>query len=171
MSEEGCSVLEHFVSFLDRRPNLQVLTPHSVLLFLLSNEDRDYAVLAVDILARKLIVYDCLAGRCKETFALPVKRLRSFIKDYFEYASLKLEPSSSGSFQGEGVKDELNLDQVDNWRFEAGVCPKVEAEMVKRYGQGIFILRVLDQLTQCQVPTEEPAEDTFDQVAVELLTG
>jgi len=86
-----------------------VLTPHSVLLFLLSNEDYDYAVLVVNILARKLILYDCLAGRCKETFALPVKRLRCFIKDYFEYVSLKLEPSSSGSFLGEAVKDELSL--------------------------------------------------------------
>lgn len=86
-----------------------MLTPHSVLLFLLSNEDYDYAVLVVNILARKLILYDCLAGRCKETFALPVKRLRCFIKDYFEYVSLKLEPSSSGSFLGEAVKDELSL--------------------------------------------------------------
>jgi hypothetical protein len=133
MDKGHYNFLEHFGTFVDKRVSAQLLTPHSVLLFAINNEDHDYALLAVDILARKLIIYDCVANRCKETFVLPVKKLRLFLTDYFEYVSIRLT-SSESSFQGEGVKNELFLDQVESWRLESGVCSKAEPETIKAHG-------------------------------------
>jgi len=109
----------HFSSYLDLHlaPSQQILTPTSVLLFLLNNEDHDYALLAVDLLTKRLILYDCLGAphglppRPKDTFLLHVKNLRRFLVDYFDHIPMRqiLDESMMGASDKE-IKKELQLD-------------------------------------------------------------
>ena len=80
----------HFTSYLDRfHSNNASLTPRSVLLFLLNNEDFDYALLGVDLLQRRLILYDPVESRPKDTFLLHIKNIRVFLKDLFDYMPMR----------------------------------------------------------------------------------
>ena len=125
IENESYNFLQHFGSFMDKRmlnsKANQVLTPHSVLLFLINNEDHDYALLAVDILSKKLILYDCVGGgRAKDTFALQVKKIRRFLIDYFVYMSVKMtatESSPSISSQADPI-DCINI--RSNQSFKEG---------------------------------------------------
>ena len=76
----------HFTNYLNRQPQeVSILTPRSILAFVINNEDYDYAVIVVDLQAKKLILYDCVENRHKDTFFMQVKKLRIFLKDFFEY--------------------------------------------------------------------------------------
>lgn len=77
------------------RLHSQVLTPRSVLLFLLNNEDFDYALLGVDLLQRRLILYDPVENRPKDTFLLHVKNIRMFLKDIFDYMPMREDREKS----------------------------------------------------------------------------
>lgn len=84
----------HFTPFLNRLHS-QVLTPRSVLLFLVNNEDFDYALLGVDLLQRRLILYDPVEARPKDTFLLHVKNIRVFLKDLFDYMPMREDQEKS----------------------------------------------------------------------------
>ena len=60
-----------------------------MLLFLLNNEDFDYAILGVNLLLKRLILYDPVEGRPKDTFLLHVKNIRVFLKDLFDYMPMR----------------------------------------------------------------------------------
>ena len=65
-----------------------MVTSKSVLIFILNNENHDYAILVVDIYTQKVIIYDALESRSKETFLLHVKNIKRFIGDYCDNMSL-----------------------------------------------------------------------------------
>lgn len=65
-----------------------MVTSKSVLIFILNNENHDYALLVVDIYTRRVIIYDSLESRSKETFLLHVKNVKRFVGDYFDYMPL-----------------------------------------------------------------------------------
>ena len=48
-------------------------------------------MIVVDLHAKKLILYDCVEGRHKDTFFMQVKKLRIFLKDFFEYRPMQSE--------------------------------------------------------------------------------
>ena len=146
----------HFTNYLNRQPpSLSILTPSSVLCFLLNNEDFDYALVVADLKSRKLILYDCVEGRPKDTFYLHIKKLRVFLKDFFEERPMKIsvqdnESSENQSDQALSVqiqklsledggeenyvsedrrKSEMKLDQVDLWKYESGICTKYPSQI------------------------------------------
>jgi hypothetical protein len=47
--------------------------------------ETDYALLAVDLHTRKLIIYDPLEGRLKDTFLLEVKRVKALVKEMINH--------------------------------------------------------------------------------------
>ena len=73
----------------------QILTPRSVLLFVLNNEDFDYALLGVNLLQKRLILYDPVQSRPKDTFLLHVKNIRVFLKDLFDYMPMREDQDKS----------------------------------------------------------------------------
>ena len=184
----------HFTNYLNRQPQeVSILTPRSILAFVINNEDYDYAVIVVDLQAKKLILYDCVENRHKDTFFMQVKKLRIFLKDFFEYRPMqselgKSENSSESSPESlalemknlsleyvseERRKSEMKMDQVDLWKYESGICTKYSSEVIRKYGQGIFILKYLDSLTQCQLPVfpDITADSMYAQITCELVTA
>ena len=52
-------------------------------------------MIVVDLQAKKLILYDCVENRHKDTFFMQVKKLRIFLKDFFEYRPMQSELGKS----------------------------------------------------------------------------
>lgn len=119
------------------------VTPESVFIFLLNNEEYDFALLAVDVMTRKFILYDCVGcnndalSRPKETFLLHVKKIRRFLADLFAHIKVHSPDESH------------RIENVDGWKYEAGVCSKFNSTVLDTYGQGVFIMKFIDSLTQC----------------------
>lgn len=77
-----------FTDYLNKRQTMP-LTRSSILLFVLNIEDFDYALLAVDLINSKLIIYDCVEGRAKDTFLIEVKKVRTFVREWIDYMPIQ----------------------------------------------------------------------------------
>lgn len=113
---------------------------------MLNNEDNDYALLAVDVVTKKFILYDCTGAeqpRPKETFLLHVKKIRKFLSDYFKHVIVvderqqnddevqkSLEGLSLEESKQQVLKSQLGLDLVETWKFESGICTKFLASEI-----------------------------------------
>ena len=95
------------------------VTANSIMLFVINNEDRDYAVVAVDVSTQKFILYDC-QHRAKETFLLHVKKIKQFLGDYFECFP-PLENLASEASRDDYEQDfakALKFQEVNDWKLE-----------------------------------------------------
>lgn len=107
-----------------------------MLLFLINKEDYDYVLIAVDLLSQKFILYDCYSEfeRPKDTFNLDVKKLKRFLTDFLECYPVERS-------------DGFEYDNVEDWKFEEGVCFKPTEIELQTFGHGIFIMKYLDLIT------------------------
>lgn len=149
------------------------VTQNSVFLFMINNEERDYALIACDVATQKFILYDC-QQRNKETFLLHVKKIKQFMADYFDcFPPQKADPESEYEYD---MTKLLRLESVADWKFEAGLCPKMKSHDFQQFGSGIFVLKIVDYLTQCRAPYFDINElctisDLYKLISVELISS
>ena len=66
--------------------------------------------------------------------------------------------------------------QVDEWEIQEGLCTRVSAADVAKYGTGIFVAKYMDLITRQVAPRFDygpnaTAEDYYCLLSIELLTA
>ena len=86
-----------------------------------------------------------------------------------------------------GITDQISFDisqyepeklseEVAKWPIKSGICTKVSADVLKKFGSGIFMVNYLDTITRNLAPTfpfndNSRAEDRYLLLSLELLSG
>jgi len=70
----------------------------------------------------------------------------------------------------------LRLNEVADWKFEAGLCAKMSSDEVAQYGTGLYMCRVIEYLTKYESPCftcneECTISDFYSLVSLELLSA
>ena len=139
---------------------------------------------------KKFIVYDPQQGRQLTTFKSKVQLLRPFLADYIDnfLSSSNFEEESENMAESlMGITDQISFvmsqyepeklsDGVAEWPIESGICTKVSADVLKKFGSGIFMVNYLDTITRNLAPTfpfndNSRAEDRYLLLSLELLSG
>ena len=103
--------------------------------------------------------------------------MRTFVADYIDRPHLTNNGDLQSEMESLSLGSKMSNRVVETWGFESGLCTKVSSNDIEKYGQGIFIMKFIDCLTQCQKPIidfKENLDDSvaalYDQFTVELLT-
>ena len=119
--------------------------------------------------------------------------MKPFLADYidnFLSNSNFEEESENVSESLMGITDQISLPSLDispyeqnklsegvaEWPIESGICTRVGADVLKKFGSGIFMVNYLDTITRNLAPTfpfndNARAEDRYLLLSLELLSG